>query len=109
MHAAGTGSKPEFTRAAIAIYCTLRVAAGFDVADNEIVRQCRRAICDHRRYTLAAEAIEKGAAAQSARRALHAATIREPDDARFYGYLTCQWDQPADEWPFTGRRLCRLS
>ncbi|STL41172.1 putative cytoplasmic protein [Escherichia coli] len=58
---------------------TLRVAAGFDVADNEIVRQCEAGdLGDHRRYTLAAEAIEKGAAAINPRGERYTpATIRE--------------------------------
>ena len=30
---------------------TLRVAAGFDVADNELFGSVKRAIGDHRRYT----------------------------------------------------------
>lgn len=43
---------------------TLRVAAGFDVADNEIVRQCEAGdLVITADIPLAAEAIEKGAAA----------------------------------------------
>ena len=51
---------------------TLRVAAGFDVADNEIVRQCEAG------DLVAAEAIEKGAAALNPRGERYTpATIRE--------------------------------
>lgn len=51
---------------------TLRVAAGFDVADNEIVRQCEAGdLVITADIPLAAEAIEKGAAAYTP------ATIRE--------------------------------
>ena len=47
---------------------TLRVAAGFDVADNEIVRQCEAGdLVITADIPLAAEAIEKGAAALNPR------------------------------------------
>ncbi len=47
---------------------TLRVAAGFDVADNEIVRQCEAGdLVITGQIPLAAEAIEKGAAALNPR------------------------------------------
>ncbi|MGQ7111199.1 YaiI/YqxD family protein [Escherichia sp. TWPC-MK] len=58
---------------------TLRVAAGFDVADNEIVRQCEAGdLVITADIPLAAEAIEKGAAALNPRGERYTpATIRE--------------------------------
>ena len=58
---------------------TLRVAAGFDVADNEIVRQCEAGdLVITADIPLAAEAIEKGAAAINPRGERYTpATIRE--------------------------------
>ncbi len=58
---------------------TLRVPAGFDVADNEIVRQCSAGdLVITADIPLAAEAIEKGAAALNPRGERYTeATIRE--------------------------------
>lgn len=58
---------------------TLRVAAGFDVADNEIVRQCEAGdLVITADIPLASEAIEKGAAALNPRGERYTpATIRE--------------------------------
>ncbi|AGR57530.1 TPA: YaiI/YqxD family protein [Salmonella bongori] len=58
---------------------TLRVAAGFDVADNEIVRQCAAGdLVITADIPLAAEVMEKGAAALNPRGERYSeATIRE--------------------------------
>ncbi|VDY45085.1 putative YaiI/YqxD family protein [Salmonella enterica subsp. enterica serovar Daytona] len=58
---------------------TLRVAAGFDVADNEIVRQCEAGdLVITADIPLAAEVLEKGAAALNPRGERYSdATIRE--------------------------------
>lgn len=58
---------------------TLRVAAGFDVADNEIVRQCEPGdLVITADIPLASEVIEKGAAALNPRGERYTtATIRE--------------------------------
>lgn len=81
---------------------TLRVAAGFDVADNEIVRQCEAGdLVITADIPLAAEVLEKGAAALNPRGERYSeATIRERltmrdfmDTLRASGVQT--GDQPA--------------
>ncbi|VTP65567.1 Uncharacterized BCR, YaiI/YqxD family COG1671 [Serratia rubidaea] len=68
---------------------TLQVAAGFDVADNEIVRRCEAGdLVITADIPLAAEVIEKRrGGAESARRALYPGHhSRAAQYARFYGY-----------------------
>ncbi|STW31323.1 protein YaiI [Klebsiella michiganensis] len=67
---------------------TLRVAQGFDVADNEIVRLCEPGdLVITADIPLAAEVLEKGGAALNPRgeRYSEADHSRAPDDARLYG------------------------
>ncbi|VTP64423.1 Uncharacterized BCR, YaiI/YqxD family COG1671 [Leclercia adecarboxylata] len=92
---------------------TLRVPAGFDVADNEIVRQCSAGdLVITADIPLAAEVLEKGAAALNPRGERYSpATIREKaDDARFHGYPARQWRPDRRAGQFVSARqtaLCR--
>lgn len=82
---------------------TLRVAAGFDVADNEIVRQCEAGdLVITADIPLAAEAIEKGAAALNPRGERYTpATIRERLTMRdFMDTLRASGIRPADQIAF---------
>ena len=67
---------------------SLQVAAGFDVADNEIVRRCEAGdLVITADIPLAAEVIERRGGAEPARRTLYAGHHpRAPQHARFYGY-----------------------
>lgn len=85
---------------------SLRVPAGFDVADNEIVRLCSAEdLVITADIPLAADVLEKGAAALNPRGERYSpSTIREAYDARFYGYHAGQ--RRADRWagqPVTAR------
>ena len=77
----------------------LRVPAGFDVADNEIVRLCSAEdLVITADIPLAAEVLEKGAAALNPRGSVtHQQPSGKTDHARFHGYASRQVCRPAGQ------------